>query len=45
VTNFTRHDDFAYGLALQADGNALLVGASGWGGPNPRIAAARYMGA
>jgi uncharacterized delta-60 repeat protein len=45
VTNFTRHDDFAYGLALQADGNALRVGASGWGGPNPRIAAARYMGA
>jgi uncharacterized delta-60 repeat protein len=45
VTNFTRHDDFAYGLALQADGDALLVGASGWGGPNPRIAAARYMGA
>jgi uncharacterized delta-60 repeat protein len=45
VTNFTRHDDFAYGLVVQADGNALLVGGSGWGGPNPRIAAARYMGA
>jgi uncharacterized delta-60 repeat protein len=45
VTNFTRHDDFAYGLALQADGNVLLAGGSGWGGSNPRIALARYSGA
>jgi uncharacterized delta-60 repeat protein len=44
VTNFTPHDDFAYGLALQADGNVVLAGGSGWGGSNPRIALARYFG-
>jgi uncharacterized delta-60 repeat protein len=44
ATNFTRHSDFAYGLALQADGNLVLAGGSGWGGPNPKIALARYLG-
>jgi uncharacterized delta-60 repeat protein len=45
ATNFTRHDDFAYGLALQADGNLVLVGGSGWGGSNlGKIALARYLG-
>jgi serralysin len=44
TTNFTRHNDFAYGLALQADGNLVLAGGSGWGGSNPKIALARYLG-
>ena len=45
TTNFTRHDDFAFGLALQADGNFVLVGGSGWGGSNPKVALARYLAA
>jgi uncharacterized delta-60 repeat protein len=44
ATDFTRHDDFGNGLALQADGNLMLVGGSGWGGSNPKIALARYLG-
>ena len=44
ATNFTRHDDFAFGLALQADGNIVLAGGSGWGGSNPEVALARYLG-
>lgn len=44
VTNFSRHDDFAYGLALQADGSIVLAGGSGWGGSNPTVALARYLG-
>jgi uncharacterized delta-60 repeat protein len=44
ATNFTPHNDFAYGLAVQADGNLIAVGGSGWGGPNPKIAVARYLG-
>jgi uncharacterized delta-60 repeat protein len=44
TTNFTRYDDFAFGLARQADGNLVLAGGSGWGGPNPKIALARYLG-
>jgi hypothetical protein len=43
VTNFTRHDDFAYGL-MQADNSAVLARGSGWGGSNPRIALIRYVG-
>jgi uncharacterized delta-60 repeat protein len=43
-TDFTRHDDFVYGLAVQADANFVLAGGSGWGGSNPRIALARYLG-
>ena len=44
ATNLTRHDDFAFGLAVQADGNLVLAGGSGWGGSNPKIALARYLG-
>jgi uncharacterized delta-60 repeat protein len=44
ATNFTRHDDFAFGLALQVDGNFVLAGGSGWGGSNPKVALARYLG-
>jgi uncharacterized delta-60 repeat protein len=44
ATNFTRHDDFALGLALQADGKFVLVGGLGWGGSNPKVALARYLG-
>jgi serralysin len=45
VTNFTPYDDFANGLALQADGSIVLVGASGWGGSNPKVALTRYLAA
>jgi uncharacterized delta-60 repeat protein len=44
MTNFTSHNDFAYGLAQQADGNLVLAGGSGWGGSNPKVAVARYLG-
>jgi uncharacterized delta-60 repeat protein len=44
ATDFTRHDDFAFGLALQTDGNIVLAGGSGWGGSNPKVAVARYAG-
>ncbi len=44
ATNFTSHDDFANGLALQGDGRFVLVGGSGWGGSNPTVALARYLG-
>ena len=44
TTNFTRHDDFAFGLALQTDGNVVLAGGSGWRGSNPKVALARYFG-
>ena len=34
--NFTPRDDFAFGLTAQpADGNLVLAGGWGWGGPNP----------
>jgi len=42
--NFTRRDDFAYGLTQQtADGNLVLAGGSGWGGSNPKFAVARLL--
>jgi uncharacterized delta-60 repeat protein len=44
ATDFSGQDDFAYGLALQPDGNIVLAGGSGWGGSNPRVAIARYVG-
>ena len=44
TTNFTSQFDFAYGLTRQADGNLILAGGSGWGGPNPKVALARYLG-
>jgi uncharacterized delta-60 repeat protein len=44
ATDFTRHDDFAEGLALQPDGRIVLAGGSGWGGSNPKVAVARYAG-
>jgi uncharacterized delta-60 repeat protein len=44
LTNFTSQSDFAYGLAQQADGNLVLAGGSGWGGSNPKVALARYLG-
>ena len=44
MTNFTRYNDFAFGLARQADGNLVLAGGAGWGGSNPKIALARYLG-
>ena len=44
MTNFTSHNDFAYGLAQQADGNLVLAGGSNWGRPNPKVALARYLG-
>ena len=44
MTNFTSQNDFAFGLALQTDGNLLLAGGSGWGGSNPRVALARFLG-
>jgi uncharacterized delta-60 repeat protein len=45
TTNFTSKSDFALGLARQVDGNLVLAGGSGWGGSNPRVALARYLGA
>jgi uncharacterized delta-60 repeat protein len=44
ATDFTRRDDFAYGLALQEDGGLVLAGGSGWGDPIRGIALARYLG-
>jgi hypothetical protein len=42
--NFTTRDDFAIALTRQAaDGNLVLAGGSGWGGPNPRFAVARLL--
>ena len=45
MTNFTSHNDFAYGLTQQADGNLVLAGGSDWGRSNPKVAVARYLGA
>lgn len=45
VTNFSSHNDFAYGVVQQADGNLLLAGGSNWGGSNAKVALARYLGA
>jgi Domain of unknown function (DUF5122) beta-propeller len=45
TTNFTSKFDFALGLARQTDGNLVLAGGSGWGGSNPKVALARYLGA
>jgi uncharacterized delta-60 repeat protein len=45
TTNFTSKSDFALGLARQVDGNLVLAGGSGWGGSNPKVALARYLGA
>jgi uncharacterized delta-60 repeat protein len=44
TTNISSTADFAFGLALQADGNIVLAGGSGWGGSNPKVALARYLG-
>jgi uncharacterized delta-60 repeat protein len=42
--NFTERDDFAFALARQStDGNLVLAGGAGWGGPNPRFAVARLL--
>jgi uncharacterized delta-60 repeat protein len=42
--NFTARDDFALGVTAQpADGNLVLAGGSGWGGPNPKFAVARLL--
>jgi uncharacterized delta-60 repeat protein len=43
TTNFTRFNDFAFGLARQAAGNLVLAGGAGWGGPNAKLALARYL--
>jgi uncharacterized delta-60 repeat protein len=44
AVNFTTRADFAFGLARQpTDGNLVLVGGSGWGGSNPKFAAARLL--
>jgi uncharacterized delta-60 repeat protein len=45
TTNFTTRADFGQGLALQADGNIVVVGGAGFGGSNPTFAAARYLAA
>ena len=44
TTDFTSRSDFAFGLAIQADGNIILAGGSGWDRPNPKFAVARYLG-
>jgi uncharacterized delta-60 repeat protein len=44
MTNFTSKSDFALGLARQTDGNLVLAGGSGWGGSNPKVALARFLG-
>jgi uncharacterized delta-60 repeat protein len=44
TANFTTRADFAYGLAVQADGNLVLAGGAGWGLANPKIALARFLG-
>lgn len=43
TTNFTPQLDFAFGVALDADGKIVLAGGSGWGGSNPKVALARYL--
>jgi serralysin len=43
-TDFTPRLDWAFGLAVQADGNVVLAGQSGWGSQNANIALARYLG-
>jgi uncharacterized delta-60 repeat protein len=44
TVNFTRRDDFAFGLTQQpVDGNLVLAGGSGWGGSNPKFAVARLL--
>ena len=45
MTNFTSHNDFAFGLTQQADGNLVLAGGSDWRGSNPKVALARYLAA
>ncbi|MEA2656033.1 MAG: hypothetical protein QOI23_1398, partial [Chloroflexota bacterium] len=42
--DFTPKLDWAFGLAIQADGNIVLAGQSGWGTQNANIALARYLG-
>jgi uncharacterized delta-60 repeat protein len=44
TTDFTPKLDWAFGLAIQADGNIVLAGQSGWGSQNANIALARYLG-
>ena len=44
ATNFTSRADFAFGLAIQADGDLVLAGGAGWGGRNPKLAVARFLG-
>ena len=42
TTDFTRHEDFAFAIAIQADGKIVVTGDSGVGGPNETFALARY---
>ena len=43
TTDFTHKLDWAFAVALQADGNIVAAGQSGWGTRDARIAVARYL--
>jgi uncharacterized delta-60 repeat protein len=42
TTDLTKHDDFAWTIALQSDGKIVAAGDTGVGGPNGRLAVVRY---
>jgi hypothetical protein len=44
TTDFNSKADFGAAVAIQADGNIVLAGGSGWDRPNPNFAVARYLG-
>lgn len=43
TTDFTRHFDSAWGVAVLADGSVVCPGVAGLGGPNPSLAVLRYQ--
>jgi uncharacterized delta-60 repeat protein len=42
MTDFTRHADPAFGLAIQSNGKIVAAGDAGEGGSNPKFALARF---
>ena len=43
MTDFTPKIDFAFAVAIQADGKIVTAGVSGLGGAHPKFALARYL--
>lgn len=43
-TSLSSRSDFAFGVAIQADGGIVLAGGAAWGSQNAKIGLARYLG-